>query len=83
MTTKELKSYFKEHLVPERLYHLKGNHKNRICLEKCREGYEVYFSDRKQKVGLLHFATENEACQRMKEEIRKMMVSLYGLSFAG
>ena len=81
MTTKELKSYLKDHLVPDRLYDLKSNHKNRLCMEKAKNGYEIYFSDHKEKVGLLHFATESEACQCMKEEISKLMVSLYGLSF--
>ncbi|MDO4285782.1 MAG: hypothetical protein Q4C60_10680, partial [Eubacteriales bacterium] len=75
MTIKELKRDLKEHFVPKNLYHLNGNHKNRICLEKAKDGYEIYFSDHKQKVGLLHFATENEACQRMKEEVRKMLLS--------
>lgn len=83
MTRKELKIYLKDHLVPARLYDLKSNHKNRLCMEKAKNGYDIYFSDHKEKIGLLHFATESEACQRMKEEISKLMVSLYGLSFVG
>ena len=32
MTVKELKKFFEDHLVPSRLYHMKGGyHKNRIC----------------------------------------------------
>ena len=34
MTIKELRLFFNDHLVPEKLYSLNGNHKNRICLEK-------------------------------------------------
>ena len=35
MTVKELKAFFKEHLVPSRLYNLKGgSHGGRICLGK-------------------------------------------------
>ena len=29
MTTKELKRYFKDHLVPSKLYKIGGHHKNR------------------------------------------------------
>jgi hypothetical protein len=33
MTVKELRTFFKEHLVPSHLYNLKGGaHSNRICL---------------------------------------------------
>ena len=35
MTVKELKKFFEDHLVPSRLYHMKGgHHKNRICIAK-------------------------------------------------
>ncbi len=82
MTIKELNTYFEEHLVPKKLYSLKGNHKNRICLEKNGDSYEVYFSDRKQKVGTISFASESAACLGMKNEIRKLMEQVYGLTFA-
>ena len=84
MTVKELKKFFKDHLVPSRLYHMKGgHHKNRICINSDKEGWEVYFSERKTKIGLMRFATESEACQRMKEEVCKVMEQLYGLSWKG
>jgi hypothetical protein len=86
MTVKELKKFFKDHLVPSRLYHLKGgNHKNRICIaqNKKKKAWEVYFSEGKTKIGLMHFSTESEACQRMKEEVRKVMEQVYGLSWKG
>ena len=31
MNTKELKKFFKEHLVPSKLYKVGGHHKNRVC----------------------------------------------------
>ena len=86
MTVKELKKFFQDHLVPSRLYHMKGgNHKNRICIakKKKKKEWEVYFSEGKTKIGLMHFSTESEACQRMKEEVRKVMEQVYGLSWKG
>ena len=82
MSRNELAVFLKEHLVPAKLYSLNGNHTNRICLEKSKQGWEVYFSDQKQKIGLLKFSSESDACARMKTEILKIMQSLYGLSWA-
>ncbi len=81
MTRKELHKFFKEHMVPSKYYSLKGNHKNRICLEQAKDGWEVYFSDKKQKVGLLHFKSEEDACTGMKSELQKIMEQVYGLTF--
>lgn len=82
MTVKELKVFFQEHLVPSSLYALKGgNHKNRLVMGKSGTGWDIYFSDKKNKVGIMHFATESEACQRMKEEVLKLMEQIYGLSW--
>ena len=81
MTTNDLKVFFKEHLVPRKFYSLNGNHKNRICIEKTPDGWNVYFSDGKEKVGLLHFANESEACLRMRDEIKKLMEQVYGLTW--
>ena len=81
MTTKELGAFFKGHLVPGKFYSLKGNHKNRICMEQTGEGWEVYFSDAKDKVGVENYATEGEACSAMKEQVGKLMEFVYGLAF--
>ena len=85
MTVKELKVFFKEHLVPSHLYNLKGStHSNRICMGKSKENlWEVYFSEKKKKIGLMQFATENEACQHMMDEIRKVMEQVYGITWKG
>ena len=82
MTGKELNEYFKNHLVPSRLYKIGGKHNNRICMEKSDKGWEVFFSERKDKVGLMHFEDESSACASMKDEIRKMMEILYGITWA-
>ena len=88
MNCKELQSFFKQHLVPSHLYRIKGDRKNRICLSRSvvkgkKEAWELYFRDKKEKVGLLRFSTENEACLRMKEEVLKLMEQIYGLSWRG
>ncbi|MDO4475833.1 MAG: hypothetical protein Q4B59_03530 [Lachnospiraceae bacterium] len=83
MSGKELREFFEEHLVPSKLYKIGGHHKNRICLEQEKQGdWVVYFSDKKDRVGLMHFASEEEACSRMKDEVRKLMELMYGLTWA-
>ncbi len=68
MTVKELKAFFKEHLVPSRLYNLKGgSHGGRICLGKNKQdSWEV-----------------SEACQHMMDEVRKVMEQVYGVTWKG
>ena len=85
MTVKELKIFFKEHLVPSHLYNLKGGSRtNRICLGRSNDNiWEVYFSEKKNKIGLMQFATESEACQHMKDEICKVMEQIYGVTWKG
>lgn len=82
MTRRELAHYFKDHLVPHRLYHLKGAHNKRICLEQAADGWNVYFADRKDKVGLLHFVNESDACMAMRDQINQVMRVLYGIEFS-
>ena len=82
MTTKDLKEFFKEHLVPKKLYKIGGEHKNRICIEQVSDGWDVFFKDKKQKIGLMHFGDEKSACDVMMNEIRKLMESVYGITWA-
>jgi len=81
MTGKEVQAFLKEHLVPKKLYKIGGSHKNRICLEQTEKGWEVFFRDKKEKVGTLFFRDEASACQCFMEEVRKIMVSLYGITW--
>ncbi len=81
MNTKELKKYFKDHLVPDKLYKIGGSHKNRICLDRTKDGWAVYFQDKKEKIGIMNFVDEASACNRMKDELRKLMELMYGLTF--
>lgn len=82
MTRKELAEFLKEHRVPGKLYSLNGSKKGRICLEKEKDGYSIYFFDKKQKVGTLHYGTEADACRGMVREMDKLMRGLFGLRFA-
>ncbi len=82
MTVKELARFLKQHRVPEKLYKLGKKSNKRICLEKAGEGWEVFFCEKKCKIGTMHYADEESACAGMKNELRKMMEQLYGLTWA-
>ena len=82
MTTKELKQYFEEHLVPSKLYKIGGHHKNRICLDKTADGWAVFFQDNKDRIGVMNFVDESSAYNSMKDELRKLMEQLYGITWA-
>ena len=82
MTAKDLTAFFKEHLVPSRLYAVNGSRKNRICMEQEGGSWIVYFRDHRNRIGTVICATEAEACARMKDEIRKVMESAYGLTWS-
>ena len=82
MNTKELKRYLKEHLVPSKLYKIGGSHKNRICMDRTENGWAVFFQDKKGKIGVMNFVDEASACNVMKDELRKLMEQLYGLTWA-
>ncbi len=81
MNTQELKSYLEEHLVPSKLYKIGGSHKNRICLDKTENGWQVFFQDKKEKIGVMNFVDEAAACNSMKDELRKLMEQLYGITW--
>ena len=81
MTAKELKHFFKEHLVPSKLYKIGKHRDGRICLTKHKGVWEVYFFEHKEKIGLMSFTDENSACQSMKEELRKIMESIYEITW--
>ena len=50
-------------------------------MEASNGGWDVYFSDNKNKIGLMHFTSESDACASMAEEIKKIMQSFYGLTW--
>ena len=81
MTGKELRVFLEEHLVPSRLYKIGGSHNRRICMERSGSGWDVFFSEHKEKIGLMHFADEESACNAMKNELRKLMEAMYGLTW--
>ena len=50
-------------------------------MDRAGDQWEVYFSDHKQKVGILRFGDEQSACLGMKDELRKLMEQMYGVSW--
>ena len=82
MTIRELQTFFKTHLVPKKLYKLDGKHNKRICLEHGKDGWEIFFCDKNAKVGLIRTKDETAACDVMKDEVRKLMEQMYGVSWA-
>lgn len=82
MTANELKSFFKQHRVPGRYYKIGGRHNHRICMEKTDNGWEVFFSDNKDKVGLSRYLDEASACTGMKKEMKKLMEQMHGMTWA-
>ena len=83
MTVQELKAFLKDHLVPEKLYKIGGKHNKRICLQKVDNGWDLFFSEKKERIGLMHFTEETAACIRMKDELRKLMELMYGITWVG
>ena len=85
MTIKELQLFFKEHLVPAKLYRIGGRGRSgKLCLTCNKSGsWELFFGEKRKKVGLMRFASENEACHRMMEEMCKIMEQLYGITWKG
>lgn len=81
MTGKELKAFFKDHLVPGKLYKIGGEHDKRVCMEKDKDGWSVFFCEKKQKIGLMRYKDESSACRAMKEELRKIMELMYGVTW--
>jgi len=81
MTAKELKKFFKEHLVPSKLYKIGKERDGRVCLTKEGNFWEVYFMDHKEKIGLMKFTDENSACLKMKDELRKIMETIYEITW--
>ncbi len=41
-----------------------------------------FFQDKKERIGVINFPDEASACDKMKEELRKMMEQLYGVTWA-
>ncbi len=81
MTANELKQFLKQHRVPGRYYKIGGRHNHRICMEKTDSGWEVFFSDNRDKVGLSKYLDEASACNGMKHEMKKLMEQMHGMTW--
>lgn len=72
MNRHELEKKLIEDKVPLDMYKLNGGFPNEsFCLYENRNKWEVYYSERGQKSGLMIFLSEEEACQYFDELIIK------------
>ena len=73
MTVEELKRNLTEMNIPEDMYSLMtGGYPNEaFCLIKSDKGWEVYYSERGQKSSVREFSSESEACEYLKQKLKK------------
>lgn len=68
MTLKQLKRYLMLHRVPGYVYCLQGGlPSDQYCIGKEGEAWQVYYSERGSKIGLVQFDSESEACQYFQD----------------
>jgi len=74
MTKSELEVLLVNENIPKHFYSLDGGLPyDAWCLEKKRSGWEVYYTERGEKYQVESFDTEEEACERLYQRIKKMM----------
>ena len=72
MTITELEKQLKEHGIPEDYYAINLHQlpNEMMCLNQIGEQeWEVFYSERGQKTGLVTFGSEDEACAYMLQEL--------------
>ena len=70
----ELNKIFEDENVPIELYSLKGGYPNEsYCIEKVNGQWEVYYSERGSKSGLMFFDTEEKACLHLYKCVKRML----------
>lgn len=66
----ELKQSLEYHAIPIDSYSLTGGLPNEaFCILGYGDSWEVYYSEKGQKSGLLVFNSENDACENMFQRI--------------
>lgn len=64
MVLKELQKKLKENNISEDLYSLNGGLPNeKYCIEKIKEEWKVYYSERGIKSNIKTFVKEDDACE--------------------
>ena len=81
MNKQELEEVLLLNKVPKDLYSLSGGLPNEsYCLEKEKNRWHVYYSERGIKTSVVYFENEEAACECLLKEIRKI-VSIVQLFF--
>ena len=74
MNRRDIKIILQQNNVPDDLYSLDGGFPSEsYCINKTSEAWEVYYSERGIKSGLVNFKSESEACEYLLEEIGKII----------
>lgn len=75
MTKRELLQRLKNDNIPEYYYSLEGGLPNdKLCLDKTRTGWVVYYSEMGEKHQEVGFASEEDACEYFYKRIKEMIV---------
>ena len=74
MNKQELEEVLLSNKVPKDLYSLSGGLPNETyCLEKGKNGWHVYYSERGIKTSIGHFENEEVACECLLKIIKKIV----------
>ncbi len=73
MNTQQLEEVLLRNKVPKELYSLKGGLPSEAYCMKKNDKWEVYYSERGIKQNIGKFETEDDACNCLLEEIKKIV----------
>lgn len=74
MNKKQLENILLMNEVPKELYSLNGGLPNETyCIEKENERWQVYYSERGIKTNIGYFVNEEDACDCLLKEIKKIV----------
>lgn len=69
-----LKEILQNNQVPSDLYSLQGGFPSEsYCLNKVNSNWEVYYSERGVKSGIINFDNESEACEYLLRQIGEIV----------
>lgn len=76
MDKRELQERINSEKIPKDVYSLGGGLPNeKLCLGEVAGKWEVYYSERGEKTGLVTFGSESEACEYFYKELYDMLES--------
>lgn len=79
MNKQELEETLLKYKVPKELYSLSGGLPSEAyCMERQTDKWQVYYSERGIKTNIGYFESEEEACNCLLMEIKKVLQSING-----